>query len=159
MTEFKIWRGASYLIMMNWVIGIVLFLFDFFKINYRLVMIEVDTFVPRPQAFLLTATILSAIYLILFLIYMLKAVGTIEGYGLIQHLGYFVWLINILFLLNPFKILNYDGRVYFLKLFGKVLISLFRPMNLNILLVALMMGSFVQPFSDFAFTVCQLCYG
>jgi hypothetical protein len=77
LTEFKIWRGASYLIFMNWVIGIVLFLFDYFKINYRLVLIESDTFVPKPQAFLQTAVTLSAIYLIMFIIYLFKAVGII----------------------------------------------------------------------------------
>lgn len=99
---------------MNWVIGIVLFLFDYFKINYRLVLLEADTFVPKPQAFLKTAVTLSAVYLILFLIYLFKAVGVIKGYDLLHHLGYFMWLINLCFLLNPFKIMNYEGRRYFL---------------------------------------------
>jgi hypothetical protein len=99
---------------MNWVIGIVLLLFDYFKINYRLVLLEADTFMPKPQAFLKTAVTLSAIYLILFLVYLIKADGIIQDNELMRHLGYFMWLINLCFLLNPCKIMNYEGRRYFI---------------------------------------------
>jgi hypothetical protein len=69
-----------------------------------------------------------------------------------------MWVINLVFLLNPLKVLNYEGRRYFLVLFAKFLASLFRPMNMNIFFVAIIVGSFVQPFADFAFTVCQAAY-
>lgn len=113
---------------------------------------------PKPQAFLKTAVTLSAIYLVLFLVYLFKAVGIINGSPLIRHLGYFMWMINLLFLLNPLKIMNYEGRRYFVSLLAKVFVSIFRPMNLNIFLVAMIMGSFVQPFTDLAFTACSLAY-
>lgn len=54
--------------------------------------------------------------------------------------------------------MNYEGRRYFIELFAKVLVSIFRRMNLNIFLVAMIMGSFVQPFTDLAFTACSLVY-
>jgi len=73
-------------------------------------------------------------------------------------MGYYMWIINIVFLLNPFKIMNYEGRRYFLKLFVKTILTLFRPMNMNIFFLAIIIGSFVQPFSDFAFTICQVAY-
>jgi len=69
-----------------------------------------------------------------------------------------MWIINIVFLFNPIKIFNYQGRRYFVKMFIKILLSPFRPMNLNILCSAMIIGSFIQPFSDFAFTVCQAVY-
>ena len=107
MSDFKIWRGASYLIFMNWVAAIVFSLFDYCKINYRLILTEFDTFVSKPQTFFQTAFILSSVYLTLFLVYLLKAGNIIDGHESLMNLGYFMWLINIIFMLNPFKVLNY----------------------------------------------------
>jgi len=72
MTRFRIWRGASYLIYFNWILGIVFYLLNKFKINYKLILIEDDTFVPKHQSFFFSATIMSAIYLFLFAVYILK---------------------------------------------------------------------------------------
>ncbi len=73
-------------------------------------------------------------------------------------MGYYMWIINIVFLLNPFKVLNYEGRKYFLILIYKFFMTLFCPMNMNIFFVAIIVASFVQPFSDFAFSVCKIAY-
>lgn len=40
----------------------------------------------------------------------------------------------------------------------KVIMTLIRPMNMNIFFLAIMIGSFVQPFGDLAFTACQAVY-
>jgi hypothetical protein len=154
--DFKVWRGASYLIYFNWIIGIVFWLFEKFRINYRLILTEEDTFLPNHQAFFLTASILSAIYLTLFLAYLLFELNIICEDSKIEHIGFLMWAINMSFLLNPFKVLNYEGRRYFLKLFYKCVISICKPMNDNIFFLSIIIGSFVQPFSDFAFFVCQI---
>jgi hypothetical protein len=130
---------------------------DKFRINYRMILLEDSMFLPKHQAFFFTASVLSAIYLTLFMVYLLFKLGMINGHGL-DNLGMYMWIINIAFLFNPFRVLNYEGRRYFLILFGKVLLSLFRPMNMNIFFLAIIVGSFVQPFSDFAFTACQAVY-
>ena len=123
-----------------------------------MILLEKNTFIPRYQSFFWTASILSAIYLILFFIYLLGELNYITGYPSLKRLGYYVWIINIAFLLNPFKIMNYNGRKYFLVLFWKFVISIFRPMTVNLVFLSVTIGSFVQPFSDFAFTVCQGVY-
>lgn len=123
-----------------------------------MILIEEDTFIPKYTTFLLTASILSAIYLTLFLIYVLYKLNIISNHAGIENMGYYMWIINIVFLLNPFKVLNYEGRRYFLKLIYKFIMTLFIPMNMNIFFVAIIIGSFVQPFSDFAFTVCKAAY-
>jgi ABC-type long-subunit fatty acid transport system fused permease/ATPase subunit len=119
-----------------------------------MILIEDDIFMPKYETFFLTASILSAVYLILFLVYLLYKLQIITGHESIQNLGFYMCIINIVFLLNPFKILNYEGRRYYLTMLGKFMISFFRPMNMNIYAFATTIGSFVQPFSDFSYTVC-----
>lgn len=70
-------------------------------------------------------------------------------------MGFYMWIINIVFLLNPFRILNYEGRRYFIRLFIRVLLTFFFPMNANLFFMGIIIGSFVQPFSDLAFTACK----
>jgi hypothetical protein len=123
-----------------------------------MILIEDDLFLPSPRTFFLNASILSAIYLTLFLVYLLQQIGIIAEEHILKKLGYFMWGVNLVYLLNPFKVLNYEGRRYFLTLLWKFMMSLFRPMNMNIFFVAIIIGSFVQPFSDFAFTFCQAVY-
>lgn len=85
--RFRIWRGASYLIYFNWVLAITFFILSKWKINYSLILMDGDTFVPKHQRFFTTASILSAIYLILFAIYLLAELKII-GSSILAQLGY-----------------------------------------------------------------------
>lgn len=70
-----------------------------------------------------------------------------------------MWIINIVFLLNPFKILNYQSRVYFLNLLKKMIFFEKSPNNFQIAFFSLIIASCAQPFNDFAFTACSVIYG
>jgi len=70
--RFRIWRGASYFIFFNWVIAIVIFIWTKTRVNYRMILIEDDAYVPNYQSFFQTATLLSAIYIILFAISLIE---------------------------------------------------------------------------------------
>ena len=136
--------------------AVVLFLLERLGINYRLITIEADLHLERPQAFFNTAVLLSAVYLTLFLVYLLQQLGYISGHPHLSHLGYYMHLINLCFLLNPTKTLNYHSRKWFLSLLAKFAITLFIPMNFNIFLVSLRLASMPQPLNDLVFTVCSL---
>lgn len=73
-----------------------------------------------------------------------------------SNLGYYMWLINLIYFINPLKILNYQSRRYFRNLLWKNFICLFYPMNMNIFLLAIVISSFTQPFNDLTFTICTL---
>jgi hypothetical protein len=146
------------LICFNWVVGVAFWACGRLRVNYRMILTEGDCCLPGPQSFFLSASVLSATYLALFLTYLLHQLGAITGHPAVAKLGYAAWAINLAFLLCPLRILNFKGRRYFLTLFAKFLVSLFRPMNMNIFFVAIVVGSFVQPFADFAFTLCQAVY-
>lgn len=152
--RFRIWRGASYLICFNWVLAITFYILNRWKINYQLILMDGNSFIPKHQKFFTTASVLSAIYLILFAVYLLAELKTIDS-SLLTQLGYLVWIIYIVFLLTPLKIFNYEGRRYFLRMLWRTACSLFCPMDMNIHFLSTIVGSFVQPFSDFAFTICQ----
>lgn len=154
--RFQIWRGASYLIIFNWVCAIVFYLLSRWNINYKLVLLEDDKTIGRASQFFKTAVILSVIFLLLFLVDILYRLNYFQGHDHINYLGYYMWLINIAFLLNPFKMLNYQSRIYFIYMFKKVLISPFRPMDLRILFLTTIISSFAQPINDFAFTISTL---
>lgn len=144
------------MIIFNWVCAIVFFLLHRWGINYKLVLLEENQIVGKYQSFFRSACLLTAIYLVLFLVYLLKQLHYINDYDHLVNLGYYMWIVNIIFMLNPFKILNSESRAYFLNLLKEMLISPFCPMNSRILFFTLMIGSFAQPFNDFAFTICSL---
>lgn len=154
--KFQIWRGASYPIIFNWVCAVVFYLLNRWNINYRLVMLEGDKCLGKCQDFFRSSSILTTIYLILFLVYTLYRLEYIEGYDQIDNFGYFMWIIDIVYVINPFKVLNYHSRFYFLSLIKKVGISPFNPMNMRILFVTFIIGSFAQPLNDLAFTISSL---
>jgi hypothetical protein len=85
--------------------------------------------------------------------------GYIASYGFIANLGYVMWGINICFMLNPFKVLNYNSRWYFINLLKKFLMCLFIPMNFNIFFIGMVLGSCAQPMNDLAFTACMVVRG
>ena len=156
--QFQIWRGASYLISFSWVLAFLTYLYQRLGINYRMILLEENKYLESPESFFMTASVLSAVYLVLFLVYLLKQLNYIVGFDHLNNLGYYMWGINIAFMLNPFKILNYHTRIYFMDVLLKNLQLLWRPMNLNLFLVGMIMGSCAQPLNDFAFTSCQLIY-
>ena len=118
-----------------------------------------DGFVmEKYQSFIWSASFLSAIYLSLFLVYLLKELNYITGYDGLSNLGYYMWIINVVFMLNPLKILNWQSRRYFIYMFAKNLICPLRPMNMNIFFLGLIIGSFAQPMNDLAYTLCSLKY-
>jgi hypothetical protein len=106
--------------------------------------------------FFKTAAILTVIYLILFLVDILYRLKYFEGHEHFNYLGYYMWLLNVIFILNPFRILNYQSRLYFLYMLKKVAISPFRPMNLKIFFTTTIISSFAQPLNDFSFTIFSL---
>jgi xenotropic and polytropic retrovirus receptor 1 len=156
--RFQIWRGASYVIIFNWVCCMTFYFMEKWGINYRMILMEDDYIVGNPYSFFVTATGITAIYLVLFLMYTLKRLGIIEGHPGIDDLGYIMWLILAVFLFCPFKILNWRSRFYFLMMFRKVLTSPFLPMNSRILFMTFIVGSLVQFYNDFSFTICALRY-
>lgn len=64
-----------------------------------------------------------------------------------------MWIINCCFIFNPFKILNYNSRFYFLYLLKKIALSPFYPMNFRIFFMTMIIGSFAQPINDLTFTI------
>lgn len=100
---------------------------------------------------------MTAIYLILFGIFMINELKVIDVPGL-SKLGYYQWIFNIVFILNPFKVLNYQARRYFLIMVFKVLASPFFDFTFSAFFVSLVIGSWTQPFSDFSYTICKAIY-
>lgn len=140
----------------HWVCAIVFYLLKRWGINYRMVLLEEDKVMGSFQSFFRSASILTTVFLALFLVYTLYRLDYIEGYDGIANMGYYMWLINFAYLLNPFKILNHHSRFFFLTLFKKFVLSPFNPMTPSIVFFTIMIGSFAQPFNDFIFTVSSI---
>lgn len=114
--------------------------------------------VGSASQFFKSASLMTAIYLVLFLVEMLHRLRYFEGHSQIDNMAYFMWIINTAFFLNPFKVLNYNSRFYFLYLIKKVIVSPFNLMNMRIFFITMILGSFAQPLNDFIFTISSLAY-
>lgn len=124
----------------NWILTLVFYLCERFKLNYKLLLLEGDCFIPRPQSFFLSATVMTAVYLVLFGLFMANELKVINVQGL-HMLGYYQWIFNIVFILNPIKIINYEGRRYYVTLFIKLILSPFRDYSFRVHLLSLYFSS------------------
>jgi hypothetical protein len=156
--EFTVWRGASYLIWFNWVCAVVFCILDHLGINYRMILMENGFFIEKYQSFIWTASFLSAIYLGLFLVYMLNSLNYITNQPWLSNLGYYMWIINVVFMLNPLKVFNYHSRMWFIYMLWRFVKTVVAPMNMSIFFISIILASCAQPVNDMAFTLCSLRY-
>ena len=72
-----------------------------------------------------------------------------------RYFGEIFWAIIICYLILPLPILHYKGRLYFLKILGKVIMSPCIRMSFLIIWVSEQLVSFNQPFADLFYTICS----
>lgn len=70
------------------------------------------------------------------------------------YLGGIVWIMLIVYVIMPFKIFNWKGRLYMWKLIGRSLIAAFTGVDFPVIWMTDQFISLVNPFKDFAYTIC-----
>lgn len=90
-----------------------------------------------------------------FTLYSLQLSGVISlGYLYSSYIPLLVWLPFVAFMLNPFPIICFHGRLYFFKLVLKVIMSPFLVIDFMIILGTANAISLLNVFQDITFTIC-----
>ena len=121
--QFPVWRGASAFVFFMWVLGFALLFMEKMNINYKLVLAREDKTFPNSKSFLLDAQVSTIVLLIIFIVYMLKMGGVLDvGFN---NFGHLMWLFLIVYYFVPLPFRSNAGKVYFLRLLAKILVSPF----------------------------------
>lgn len=123
------------------------------QINYKLIFHFDSHYLPHSKFLFLAASILTLIYLFLLFMFMLVLSGTIQTNFL--DFGELFWALITCYIFLPLPILNYKGRLYFIKILLRVIASPFIQMNFLIIWVSEQLVSLNQPFADFFYTICS----
>jgi len=126
------------------------------QINYKLVLNLEGLSLPKARSFLLDAQITTVMFFSLFLLYMLEMANVINtGF---RYFGHIMWLFELIYFLVPIPYTYRQGKLFFLKLLGNVILSPFPFIKSSILIIWIseQFVSFSQPMVDFTYAICKL---
>ena len=129
------------------------------QINYKLILNLEGLCIPKSKAFLFDAQVTTSVFLFLFLLYIIVLTEMVKWkFRYFRYFGHIMWLFLIIYLFIPLPWGINQGKKYFLKLLGNVILSLFPFIRSNILVIWIteQFVSFIQPMSDFAYSMCKL---
>jgi hypothetical protein len=130
-------------------------MFEGYKITHRLIFKYNDHHYSTSVDIFKIAGIHTSIFLILFLLYILKLTKIAEfGHFEGEYLALIGWGIFIGSLLIPLPIFNHKGRIYGLKLLISSILAPIRGVYFPIIWFTDQVVSLVTPLKDFAYTVC-----
>lgn len=152
--DFPTWRGAAVFILYIWVLGFNLYCFETYKISHRLIFKFTDHHYSTSAHIFRFAGIFTTLFLILFLIYLLKLTAIITTSLSLQYLVLVVYLPLAIYLFIPLPIFNYKGRLYTLKLVFRCLFAIFLGVDFPIIFMTDQWISLATPLRDVAYTVC-----
>lgn len=109
-------------------LGLNIWFYEKTQINYKLIFFTDEMYnLPSSKFYFEMASIFSFVYLVLFMVFMLEIIGTIQSHFI--YYGQIFWLILLIYLIQPLPILHHKGRFYLLKMLSKIILSFCFPMN------------------------------
>lgn len=110
---------------------------------------------PQSAFALALASIFTFIYLSFFTFYTLNITGLlIAESNIIYYFPLIIWGIAFVYLLNPFPIFNFEGRIFFFKQLLMAFLSPFFLVQFNVIWIIDQFISMILPFSDITYTFC-----
>lgn len=148
------WRGGSYLILFFWILGISILFYEKANINYNLIFHSGEHNMPQSKSIFVKAAVLSLLYLILFVLYVMDITGQLPTD--FEFFGEVFWAIVLGYVFVPLPFIDNSGRLSFLKLLLKVILSPCGVTTFFIAWVTEQLISFNQPMGDFFYTICYV---
>jgi len=160
---FPMFRGYGIICLFLWLLGLNVYTWNIFNINYKLCYdfsnhySDVISIFQRAAAF-------SSVLVLMVLIYMiirtqipifLAAINYIP----LEILPLICWLTLIFYLAFPFKnAFNYQGRVYMFRIFIESMLSIFNKIEFKHVWFTDQITSFIGPIRDAEYTLCYYVY-
>lgn len=153
--DFPVWRGIGFFLIYMWVLALNVFMFERHHINHKLIFKFTDYHASTSVEAFYRASIFSAVYLILFLLYIIQRVYNTDFFPSARiYLGGIVWIMFVLYIVFPFKLFNWKGRLYMWKIIVLCIVAPFRGVTFPLVWTTDQFISLVNPLKDFAYTVC-----
>lgn len=153
--DFPVWRGICFFLIYMWILALNAYMFERHHINHKLIFKFTDYHASTSTEAFYRASIFSSVYLILFLLYIIQRVYNTDFFpGGRVYLGGIVWIMFVVYVIFPFKLFNWKGRLYMWKVIVQCIIAPFTGVTFPIVWTTDQFISLVNPLKDFAYTIC-----
>ena len=157
-TIFPMFRGYLVMVLYYWFLGLNVFVWNTFHINYRLAFNFDSHYSPFISVFK-RAAFFTMIVAIMLLCYMIERTKIPILYDLVSFIPLeftplISYIIVFIYLFMPLDIFNYHGRLYLGRLFIETMASITITSELRHTWLGDQMTSLVGPFRDIEYTAC-----
>jgi hypothetical protein len=157
-TIFPMFRGYLVMVLYYWFLGLNVYVWNTFHINYRLAF-NFDSHYSPVISIFKRAAFFTMIVAIMLLCYMIERTKIPILYDLVSFIPLeftplISYIIALIYIFSPFQNFNYLGRIYLGKLFLETMESITTTSELRHTWLGDQMTSLVGPFRDIEYTVC-----
>lgn len=89
--DFPIWRGASYFVAFQWILGFSLLFLEQTHLNYKMILNIGGKSLPKSKSLFIDAAVTTLIYFLLISLYLLDMAKVIKTN--FRYWGHIVWLV------------------------------------------------------------------
>ena len=157
-TIFPMFRGYLVMVLYFWFLGLNVYVWNKYHINYRLAF-NFDSHYSPVISIFKNAAFFTLIVAIMLLCYMIERTQIPILYDLVSFIPLeftplICYIVALIYIFSPFKNFNYLGRIYLGKLFYETMASITTTSDLRHTWLGDQMTSLVGPFRDIEYTVC-----
>jgi hypothetical protein len=157
-TIFPMFRAYFILCLFFWLLGLNVYFWNKFHVNYKLCFQFTNHYSDVISIFK-RAAIFSAIFVLMFLIYLVLRVNIPIICDLIDFIPLEItplicWSCLVIYVFCPFDLFNYVGRVYMFRLFMESMASIFIKTEFKHVWFTDQLTSMVGPLRDIEYTLC-----
>ena len=157
-TIFPMFRGYLIMVFYYWFLGLNVYVWNTFHINYRLAF-NFDSHYSDVISICKRAAFFTMIVAVMLLCYMIERTKIPILYDLVSFIPLeftplISYIIALIYIFTPYKKFNYLGRIYLGKLFVETMASITTTSELRHTWLGDQMTSLVGPFRDIEYTVC-----
>ena len=157
-TIFPMFRGYLVMVLYYWFLGLNVYVWNKYHINYKLAF-NFDSHYSPVISIFKRAAFFSMIVSLMLLCYMIERTQIPVLYDIISFIPLELtplisYIFVFIYLLTPLQIFNYHGRLYLGKLFYETMASITTTSELRHTWLGDQMTSLVGPFRDIEYTAC-----
>ena len=159
---FPMFRTYGILCLYLWTLGSNVWAWNEASINYKALFAFDNHYSTTIEIFQRSA-FFTIIFFISLLIYILmrskiEMFVWLNTYISVSDLPLICWLVILIYFFCPFKIFNYEGRIYTMGLFIECIASIFIPIEFRHIWFMDQLTSLIGPMRDIEYTLCYYSY-
>ena len=156
---FPMFRGYGIICLYLWLLGLNVYAWNVFNINYKLCF-DFKSHYSNVISIFQRAAVFSSVFVLMILFYMILRTQipvflSILNYLPIEILPLICWLVLLIYLFFPVKnSFNYEGRIYTLTLLIESFLSIFNKIEFKHVWFTDQITSFIGPIRDAEYSFC-----